>query len=193
MALADTLTARRLFKLHGRRAFNTRGHSGIASITVTLTPAERCHLPCAPRSVSVCDRTRLVTAHPRGILTTGPDTASCSAGGRCHGDVGSARPCSSVFRDDLARMTSAFIYRCPGQRVLAVLVDPTNTSLGDHTPLHVLPAMSASPYPFRWGMCCALFVGSVPFLWQLLQVSSSTCRRATVLCHPGPNWPSAWV
>ncbi|XP_049902755.1 uncharacterized protein LOC126391838 isoform X2 [Epinephelus moara] len=70
--------------------------------------------------------------------------------------MGSARPCSSVFRDDLARMTSAFIYRCPGQRVLAVLVDPTNTSLGDRTPLHVLPAMSASPYPFRWGMHCAL-------------------------------------
>uniref|UniRef100_UPI003AAF04EC nuclear pore membrane glycoprotein 210-like n=1 Tax=Centroberyx gerrardi TaxID=166262 RepID=UPI003AAF04EC len=40
MVLADTLTASGLFKLYGRQVFHAHGHTGIASITVTLTPVE---------------------------------------------------------------------------------------------------------------------------------------------------------
>lgn len=37
---------------------------------------QRCHLPCAPCTVSVCDRTRLVPADSQGPLTSGTDTDS---------------------------------------------------------------------------------------------------------------------
>lgn len=37
---------------------------------------QRCHLPCALLSVSVCDRTRLVTVDSQGGLTSSRDTGS---------------------------------------------------------------------------------------------------------------------
>ncbi|XP_029927981.1 nuclear pore membrane glycoprotein 210 [Myripristis murdjan] len=40
MVLADTLTASGLFKLHGRQVLHAHGHTGVASITVTLTLVE---------------------------------------------------------------------------------------------------------------------------------------------------------
>lgn len=48
---------------------------------------QRRHLPCAPRSVSVCDRTPLVTAGLPGGSDKWPRQWLCSAGGRCHGDM----------------------------------------------------------------------------------------------------------
>ncbi|XP_051263060.1 uncharacterized protein LOC127367338 [Dicentrarchus labrax] len=47
-----------------------------SNVTCVASSIQSCHLPCAPRSVSMCDRPRLVTMDSQGILTSGPDTSS---------------------------------------------------------------------------------------------------------------------
>ncbi|KAI3360503.1 hypothetical protein L3Q82_002384 [Scortum barcoo] len=68
-----------------------------SSVTCVSLSIQRCHLPCAPRSVSVCDRTRLVAAGSKGVQTSQTLALLCWRLSPWR-HAGSARPCSSVFR-----------------------------------------------------------------------------------------------